>query len=93
MIDSLSIFCQKTEFISLFLFFILIECRLILPCGRADLAASASLQGIRSEGPQLHALCLASAAISTRESPRIIYMLSEGTIFNVASATTEFHEG
>jgi len=33
----------------------------------ADLTAPASLQGIRGEGPQLHTLCLASAATSTRE--------------------------
>jgi len=32
----------------------------------ADLTAPASLQGIRGEGPQLHTLCLASAATSTR---------------------------
>jgi len=37
------------------------------PYRRADLTASASLQPIRGEGPQLHALCLASAATSTRE--------------------------
>jgi len=46
-------------------FFILIA--IFLPLRRADLAASASLQGIRSEGPRLHALRLASAATSTRE--------------------------
>jgi len=33
-----------------------------LPYRRADLTASASLQRIRGEGPQLHVLCLASAA-------------------------------
>ena len=38
-----------------------------LPFGRADLTVSASLQRIRGEEPQLHALCLASAATSTRE--------------------------
>jgi len=32
-----------------------------------DLTASASLQGIRGEGPQLHPLRLASAATSTYE--------------------------
>jgi len=37
------------------------------PFRRADLAASALLQGIRSEGPRLHALCLASATTSARE--------------------------
>ena len=42
-------------------------CIHIFPFWRADITASASLQGIRSEGPRLHALCLASAAISTRE--------------------------
>jgi hypothetical protein len=38
-----------------------------LPFRRADLTPSASLQGIRGEGPQLHTLCLASAVTSTRE--------------------------
>jgi len=38
-----------------------------LPFGRADLTASAVLQPIRGEGPQLHGLCLASAASLTRE--------------------------
>jgi hypothetical protein len=51
--------------IFLAIFFILIA--IFLPHRRADLAASASLQGIRSEAPRLQALCLASAAISTRE--------------------------
>jgi hypothetical protein len=46
---------------------ILILCIHILPYRRADLTASALLQGIRGEGPQLHTLRLASAAISTRE--------------------------
>jgi len=46
---------------------ILILCNHILPYRRADLTASALLQGIRGEGPQLHTLRLASAAISTRE--------------------------
>jgi hypothetical protein len=45
--------------------FILIA--IFLPFRRANLTASASLQGIRSEGPHLHALCLTSAAILTRE--------------------------
>jgi len=49
----------------LFLFFILIA--IFLPYRRAHLAASALLQGIRSEGPHLHALRLASAAALTRE--------------------------
>jgi len=39
----------------------------ILPYRQADLTASALLQGLRSEGPQLHTLRLASAATSTRE--------------------------
>ena len=38
-----------------------------LPFRRADLTASTLLQRIRGEGPQLHALCLASAATSTHE--------------------------
>jgi hypothetical protein len=50
-----------------FLFLFLILIAIFLPYRRADLYASASLQGIRSEGPQLHTLCLAPAAISTRE--------------------------
>jgi len=37
------------------------------PYRRADLTASASLQPIRGEGPQLHVLCLASAASLARE--------------------------
>jgi len=49
----------------MFLFSILIA--VFLPFRRADLAASALLQDIRSEGPRLHALCLVSAATSTRE--------------------------
>jgi len=49
----------------LFLFLILIS--IFLLSERADLTAPASLQGIRGEGPQLHTLCLASAATSTRE--------------------------
>jgi len=53
----------KTFFLLLFLILIAI----FLPYRRADLTAPALLQGIRGEGPQLHTLCLASAAISTRE--------------------------
>jgi hypothetical protein len=45
--------------------FILIA--IFLPSMRANLTASSSLQGICSEGPHLHALCLASAATLTRE--------------------------
>jgi len=41
--------------------------RHFLPSGRADFTASALLQRIRSEIPQLHPLRLASAATSTRE--------------------------
>jgi hypothetical protein len=48
-----------------FLFLFLIA--IFLLSERADLTAPASLQGIRGEGPQLHTLCLASAATSTRE--------------------------
>jgi hypothetical protein len=46
---------------------IFILCNHIFPYRRADLTASALLQGIRGEGPQLHTLRLASAAISARE--------------------------
>jgi hypothetical protein len=53
--------------LAIFLFLFLILIAIFLPSGRADLTASALLQGIRSEGPQLHTLCLASAATSTRE--------------------------
>jgi hypothetical protein len=41
--------------------------RHFLPFRRADFTASALLQRIRSEIPQLHPLRLASAATSTRE--------------------------
>jgi hypothetical protein len=41
--------------------------RHFLPSGRADLTACTSLQGIRGEIPQLHTLCLLSAATSTHE--------------------------
>ena len=41
--------------------------RHFLPFRRIDLTASALLQRIRSEIPQLHPLRLASAATSTRE--------------------------
>jgi len=37
-----------------------------LPFRRADLTASASLHHIRGEEPQLHVLCLASAASLSR---------------------------
>jgi hypothetical protein len=50
-----------------FLIVFLILIAIFLPLRRTDLAASASLQGIRGEGQQLHTLRLASAAISTRE--------------------------
>jgi len=47
--------------------FILTLCRHFFPFGRADITAFASLQRIRGGRPQLHALRLASAAISIRE--------------------------
>jgi len=50
-----------------FLFLFLILIAIFFLSERADLTASASLQGIRGEGPQLHTLCLASAATSTCE--------------------------
>jgi hypothetical protein len=50
-----------------FLFLFLILIAIFLLSERADLTAPASLQGIRGEGPQLHTLCLASAATLTRE--------------------------
>jgi len=53
--------------LTIFLFLFLILIAIFLPYGRADLTASASLQWIRGEGPQLHPLCLASMATSTRE--------------------------
>jgi len=49
----------------------LILCKHILPFRQADLAASASLQGIRSEGPRLPTLRLASTATSACEFHRI----------------------
>jgi hypothetical protein len=56
---------MTTEMFLFVVIFILIA--IFLPYRRANLTASASLQGIRSEGPHLHALCLASAATLTRE--------------------------
>jgi len=53
--------------LTLVLVLTLILCIHILPFRRADLTASASLQQVRGEGPQLHLLRLASAAISARE--------------------------
>jgi hypothetical protein len=53
--------------VTFFLFLFLILIAIFLLFERADLTASASLQGIRGEGPQLHTLCLVSAATSTRE--------------------------
>jgi hypothetical protein len=50
-----------------FLFLLLILIAIFLLSERADLTASASLQGIRGEGPQLHTLRLVSTATSTRE--------------------------
>jgi len=58
---------QKMTTKKLFIVFTFILIAIFLPLRRADLTASASLQGIRSEGPRLHALCLASAATSVRE--------------------------
>jgi len=57
----------KNHYGNIFLDFIFNFNRHFFPLRRADLAASASLQGIRSEVPRLHALRLASAATSTRE--------------------------
>jgi len=52
----------------MFLFVItFISIAIFLPLRQADLTASASLQGIRSEEPHLHALCLESVATLTRE--------------------------
>jgi len=60
------LFKKMTTEIFLFVFtFILIV--LFLPYRQADLTASALLQGIRGEGPQLNTLRLASVATSTRE--------------------------
>jgi len=50
-----------------FLFLFLILIAIFLLSERADLTAPASLQGTCGEVPQLHTLCLASAATSTRE--------------------------
>jgi len=52
--------------LTIFLFLFLILIAIFLPSGRAGLTASASLQRIRGEIPQLHPLRLASAATSTR---------------------------
>jgi len=41
--------------------------RQLLPYRQANLTASALLQGIRGEGPQLHTLRLASAASLSRK--------------------------
>jgi len=60
------IFC-KIEIAAFFVEFNFNYNRYSLPFRRADLTASAALQRIRGEGPQLHALCLASAASLTRE--------------------------
>jgi len=48
--------------LTIFLVLVLILIAIFLPSGRADLTASASLQRIRGEEPQLHPLCLASTA-------------------------------
>jgi hypothetical protein len=61
----------KKMTIEMFLFvFTFILIAIFLPYRQADLAASALLQGARGEGPQLRALCLASAATSTCEQYR-----------------------
>jgi len=57
----------KNNVLNIFSVCIFILIAIFLPFRQADLAASASLQGIRSEGPRLHALCLASKATSSRE--------------------------
>jgi hypothetical protein len=51
---------MATELFLIVVTFILIA--IFLPFRQADFTASASLLGTRSEGPHLHALCLASAA-------------------------------
>jgi len=57
---------KMTTEMFLFVFtFILIA--IFLPLRQADLTASALLQGIRGEGPQVHPLRLASAATSACE--------------------------
>jgi len=53
--------------LTIFLLLFLILIAIFLPFRRADLTVSALLQGIRSEGPQLHPLRLASAASLARE--------------------------
>ncbi len=52
-----------------FLFLILIA--IFFTTGEPNVAASASIQGPRGEGPQLRTLCLASVTTSTREYSRI----------------------
>jgi len=59
---------SKSDSIDHFVFgVIFIYNRHFLPFRRADLTASAFLQRIRGEIPQLHPLRLASTATSTRE--------------------------
>jgi hypothetical protein len=50
-----------------FTFIFIFESQFFYPLSGPTLTASALLQGIRGEISQLHALLLASAAISTRE--------------------------
>jgi len=52
-----------------FLFLILIA--FYFTTGEPNVAASASVQGLRVEGPQLRTLCLASVITSTREYSRV----------------------
>jgi len=60
------VFCKnKDRKVFIAVNFILIA--IFLPFRQADLAASASLQDTRGEGPQLRTLCLASAATSACE--------------------------
>jgi len=64
----------KNMIVMLILKIIFILCNHILPYRQADLMASALLQGIRGEGPQLHTLRLASPATLACEYPRITFM-------------------
>jgi len=57
----------KNNVLNIFSVCTLILIAIFLPLRQADLTASASYQGIRGEGPRLHALRLASAATSACE--------------------------
>jgi len=65
-------------FARIFLLVSFILIAIFFPFRRTDLTASALLQVIRSEGPRLHAQCLASAATSTREQIRfsVLFVLN-----------------